>query len=376
MDLDKLVRVDVDIKESGYPVFIGFDYLSQIGELIEPYVRSKKIFIITDDLVSMLYLPMVKESLEKADFDVYELVVPQGERSKTLDQAGKLLERILKTGCDRHCTIVSLGGGVVGDLAGFCASVLLRGIDFIQIPTTLLAQTDSSVGGKTAVNTEAGKNLIGTFHQPKAVFIDVHTLKTLDPQQVIAGFAEVVKYGLALNADFWNWLVDSGERVVALDETACMYAVKQSCRIKAAVVAEDEFEQTGLRSLLNYGHTFGHAIEAVAGMRGSILHGEAIAMGSVLAAWLSADMQLCSQDVPEKIKEQYEKWGLPTQFNALKISEMLSYMKKDKKTMGMQLNFVLLENIGHSVLVHNINPADVEKVLYEKGRKRNAISYY
>lgn len=376
MDLDKLVRLDVNVKEHGYPVFIGSDYLMRIGELIGPYVQSKKVFIITDDLVSMLYLPMVKESLEKAEFDVYALTVPQGERSKTLEQAGKLLERILKIGCDRHCTIVSLGGGVVGDLAGFCASVLLRGVDFIQIPTTLLAQTDSSVGGKTAVNTEAGKNLIGTFHQPKAVFIDVHTLKTLDPQQVMAGFAEVVKYGLALNADFWDWLVDSGKQVVDLDKAACMYAVEQSCRIKAAVVAEDEFEQTGLRSLLNYGHTFGHAIEAVSGMRGSILHGEAIAIGSVLAAWLSADMGLCGQDVPKKVKEQYEKWGLPTQFDALKISELLSYMKKDKKTMGMQLNFVLLEGIGSSILVHNINPADVEKVLYEKGRKRNAVSYY
>ncbi len=376
MDLDKLVQVDVNVKEFGYPVFIGSDYLMHIGELIGPYVRSKKIFIITDDLVSMLYLPMVKDSLEKAGFDVYALTVPQGERSKTLEQAGKLLERILKIGCDRHSAIVSLGGGVVGDLAGFCASVLLRGVDFIQIPTTLLSQTDSSVGGKTAVNTAAGKNLVGTFHQPKAVFIDVHTLKTLDQQQVIAGFAEVVKYGLALNVDFWNWLVDSGEQVVALDESACMYAVEQSCRIKAAVVAEDEFEQTGLRSLLNFGHTFGHAIEAVAGMRGSILHGEAIAIGSVLAAWLSADMQLCEQSVPKKIKEQYEKWGLPTQFDALKVSELLSYMKKDKKTMGMQLNFVLLEEIGSSILVHNINPADVEKVLYEKGRKRNAVSYY
>lgn len=376
MDLDKLVRLDVNVKEHGYPVFIGSDYLMRIGELIGPYVQSEKVFIITDDLVSMLYLPMVKESLEKAEFDVYALTVPQGERSKTLEQAGKLLGRILKIGCDRHCTIVSLGGGVVGDLAGFCASVLLRGVDFIQIPTTLLAQTDSSVGGKTAVNTEAGKNLIGTFHQPKAVFIDVHTLKTLDPQQVMAGFAEVVKYGLALNADFWDWLVDSGKQVVDLDEAACMYAVEQSCRIKAAVVAEDEFEQTGLRSLLNYGHTFGHAIEAVSGMRGSILHGEAIAIGSVLAAWLSADMGLCGQDVPKKVKEQYEKWGLPTQFDALKISELLSYMKKDKKTMGMQLNFVLLEGIGSSILVHNINPADVEKVLYEKGRKRNAVSYY
>ena len=376
MTIEELKRVDVKAKDVEYPVFIGSDFLPQIGELIKPYVNSKKIFIITDDLVSMLYLPMVKESLEAAEFDVYALSIPQGEGSKTLDQAGKLIERILKIGCDRSCTVVSLGGGVVGDLAGFCASVLLRGIDFIQIPTTLLSQTDSSVGGKTAVNTQAGKNLIGTFHQPKAVFIDVHTLKTLDAQQVLAGFAEVVKYGLALNSDFWDWLIEGGSQVLALQEEACMYAVEESCRIKAVVVAEDEFEQTGLRSLLNYGHTFGHAIEGVAGLRGSILHGEAIAIGSVLAAWLSADMGLCDQDLPAKIKKQYEHWGLPTQFDALKISDILTYMKKDKKTMGMQLNFVLLESIGHSLLVHNINPSDVEKVLYEKGRKRNAVSFY
>lgn len=376
MNFDELAQVKVELKDHSYPVFIGSDFLSQIGNFIEPYVRSKKLFIITDDLVSMLYLPMVKESLEKAEYDVHALTVPQGEISKSLDQAGKLLERILKIGCDRQCAIISLGGGVVGDLAGFCASVLLRGVDFIQIPTTLLSQTDSSIGGKTAVNTAAGKNLIGTFHQPKAVFIDVHTLKTLDAQQVLAGFAEVVKYGLALNADFWNWLVENGEQVIALDETACMYAVEQSCLIKASIVAEDEFEQTGLRSLLNYGHTIGHAIEAVAGMRGSILHGEAIAIGSVLAAWLAANIGLCRQEIPKKITEQYEKWGLPTQFDSLKITELMSYMKKDKKTMGMQLNFVLLEDIGRSVLVHNINHADVERVLSEKGRKRNAFSYY
>ena len=376
MNLDELKRVDVDLKEHGYPVFIGSDFLSQIGDLIGPYVQSKKLFIITDELVSMLYLPMVEESLDKAEFDFHVLTVPQGEMSKSLSQAGKLLERILKIGCDRQTAIVSLGGGVVGDLAGFCASVLLRGIDFIQIPTTLLSQTDSSVGGKTAVNAEAGKNLIGSFHQPKAVFIDVHTLKTLDPQQVLAGFAEVVKYGLALNVDFWNWLVDGGEQVLALDETACMYAVEQSCRIKASIVVADEFERNGLRSLLNFGHTFGHAIEAAAGLRGTILHGDAIAIGSVLAAWLSAEMKLCSGETAQKVAEQYEKWGLPTQFGSLKISEMLSSMKKDKKTKGMQLNFVLMEDIGNSLLVHNINPADVEKILYEKGRKKSVVSYY
>ncbi len=376
MNFDELLQVKVELKEKSYPIFIGSDFLMRIGELIEPYVRSRKLFIITDDLVSMLYLPMVEESLRKAQYDVYSLTVPQGESSKSLEQADGLLENILKIGCDRQCAIISLGGGVVGDLAGFCASVLLRGVDFIQIPTTLLSQTDSSVGGKTAVNTTIGKNLIGTFHQPKAVFIDVHTLKTLDSQQVLAGFAEVAKYGLALNADFWNWLVDNGEQVIGLEETACISAVEQCCVIKSAVVAGDELEQTGLRSLLNYGHTIGHAIEAGAGMRGTILHGEAVAIGSVLATWLSAELNLCDQEIPVQITEQYKKWGLPVQYEYLKTPDLLSSMKKDKKVKGGHLNFVLLEKIGHSVLVEDIDPADVEKVLDEKGRKKHEFSYY
>lgn len=376
MDFDGLVRVDVGLKEHGYPIYIGTDFLTRVGEMMKPFARSSKVFVIMDNLVGALYLPMVKTSLEQAGFTVFDLVVPQGEASKSFDRAKELLERILKTGCDRQSVVVALGGGVVGDLAGFCASLLLRGVDFIQIPTTLLAQTDSSVGGKTAVNTAVGKNLVGTFHQPKAVFIDVSTLKTLDPQQILAGFAEVVKYGLALNADFWNWLVDNGESVLALDDTVLSYAVEQCCRIKTAVVEADEFEETGLRALLNYGHTIGHAIESVSGLRGSILHGEAVAIGSVLAAYLSADLGLCDAGLPDAVAQQYEKWGLPTHFDALKVSELMTAMHRDKKTTGSHLNFVLLEGIGSGVLVHDIEPNAVIKVLNEKGRKKNDFSYY
>lgn len=376
MDFDGLVRVDVGLKEHGYPIYIGTDFLTRVGEMMKPFARSSKVFVITDNLVGALYLPMVKTSLEQAGFTVFDLVVPQGEASKSFDRAKELLERILKTGCDRQSVVVALGGGVVGDLAGFCASLLLRGVDFIQIPTTLLAQTDSSVGGKTAVNTAVGKNLVGTFHQPKAVFIDVSTLKTLDPQQILAGFAEVVKYGLALNADFWNWLVDNGESVLVLDDTVLSYAVEQCCRIKTAVVEADEFEETGLRALLNYGHTIGHAIESVSGLRGSILHGEAVAIGSVLAAYLSADLGLCDAGLPDAVAQQYEKWGLPTRFDALKVSELMTAMHRDKKTTGSHLNFVLLEGIGSGVLVHDIEPDAVIKVLNEKGRKKNDFSYY
>ena len=377
MTVENLTRVDVGLNEKSYPIFIGSDFLENIGTLIEPYTRSKKVFVITDTLVEMLYMPLVQPSLENAGYEVYVLTVEQGEHSKSFKEAEKILERMLKIGCDRRTVVISLGGGVIGDLAGFCASILLRGVDFIQIPTTLLAQTDSSVGGKTAVNSTAGKNLIGTFHQPKAVFIDVHTLKTLDGQQMLAGFAEVVKYGLVLNADFWKWLEISGEQVLALDEEACRYAIEQSCRIKAAVVTADEFEETGLRSLLNFGHTIGHAIEAVTGLRGSILHGEAVAIGSVLAAWLSANMQICPPDLPEKITAQYEKWGLPVQFeSSLKNSDLVAFMKKDKKTTGNQLNFVLLESIGQGELVQDIPIPDVERILNEKGRQKNGFSFY
>ncbi|MBR1777633.1 MAG: 3-dehydroquinate synthase [Alphaproteobacteria bacterium] len=377
MTLEELTRVDVNLHEKAYPIFIGADFLAHIGSLIKPYTRSKKVFLITDSLVELLYLPLVQESLESAGFEVYVLTVEQGEGSKTLKEAEKLLDKMLKIGCDRQSAIISLGGGVVGDLAGFCASVLLRGVDFIQIPTTLLAQTDSSVGGKTGVNMAAGKNLVGSFYQPKAVFIDVHTLKTLDGQQILAGFAEVVKYGLALNADFWHWLEKMGDYVVSLDNDACRYAVEQCCRIKAAIVAEDEFEKTGLRSLLNFGHTIGHAIEACAGMRGSILHGEAVAIGSVLATWVSAGMQLCSSETAAKVTAQFEKWGLPTQFDStLKNTDLIAFMKKDKKTTRNQLNFILLEDIGSGVLVHDIPVEAVEKVFNEKGRKKHGFSFY
>lgn len=377
MSLEDITRVDVELGKQSYPIFIGSDFLADLGILLRPYTHSKKIFVITDKLVEMLYIPLVLKGLEDEGYEVHVLSVPQGEISKSLKEAEKLIEKILKIGCDRKSVILSVGGGVVGDLAGFCASILLRGIDFIQVPTTLLAQTDSSVGGKTAVNSAFGKNLIGTFHQPKAVFIDVHTLKTLDAQQVMAGFGEVVKYGVALNADFWNWLVLNGDSVTELDDDCCRYAIEQCCRIKAAVVSADEFEENGARALLNYGHTFGHAIEGVAGMRGSILHGEAVAIGSVLAAWLSADMGVCAPELPFKIAAQYEKWGLPVRFDALlKNSELTAFMRKDKKVRDGKLNFVLLEQIGKGVLAENVSMENVEKVLNEKGRTKNGFSFY
>ncbi len=369
MSEENLIQIDIDLGAKSYPIFIGSNFLPNIAEMIKPYVRSDKLFVITDELVDALYLPYMMDALED-EYDVQVLALPPGEQTKTLEMADMVIERILKSGCDRLSTIVSVGGGVIGDLAGFCASVLLRGIDFIQIPTTLLAQTDSSVGGKTAVNTPVGKNLIGTFHQPKAVFIDVSTLKTLDPQHVLAGFAEVAKYGLILSEDFWTWLKENGKNVLALEETACMYAVEQACRLKAAIVSADEFEENGLRALLNYGHTVGHAVEAASGMNGSILHGEAVAIGGIVAAYLSATLGLCDERLPDQIKKTYEDWGLQTSIKiSIKTQDLIARMQKDKKAIDGHLNFVLLEQIGQGVLVNDVSTEIVSEILNTKGRK-------
>lgn len=364
--MSELIQIDIDLGRRSYPVFIGHDYLMNTADLIKPYIRSEKVFLITDEIVGLLYLPLVRNSLESAGMKVSVLTVPAGESSKSFAQAEKILEKILKTGCDRHSVIISLGGGVVGDLAGFCASVLLRGIDFIQIPTTLLSQTDSSVGGKTGINTLAGKNLVGTFHQPKAVLVDVYTLKTLDHQQVLAGYAEVAKYGLIQDKSFWEWLENNAEKIISMDEEACLYAVEQSCRIKAGVVMNDEFEEKGLRALLNFGHTFGHAFEAASGMNGAILHGEAVAAGSVMAARLSEKLKLCPAGISGRIREHYKKMGLPTSFHSFKTSELLSWMKKDKKTLSDKLNLVLLKDIGRAVVMKSVPVKEIEEVLEER----------
>lgn len=360
-----LKTVRVDLREHAYPVFVGGGFLDTVGDRALPFLRSKKVFVVTDDVVERLYLKRVADSFERAGVETRAVVVEHGEKSKTLETAQRVMEQILNDGCDRTCAVASLGGGVVGDLAGFCASLLLRGIDFIQIPTTLLAQTDSSVGGKTAVDARAGKNLIGTFHQPKAVFIDVDTLKTLDSRQVRAGFAEVAKYGLVLDGDFWAWLEQNGEKVLNSDADACVAAVERCCAVKAAVVADDEFERTGRRALLNFGHTLGHAVESASRM--TVLHGEGVAAGCVFAAALSAAAGECAPDVPEKIAKRFEKWGLPTRFNEYGAAELIPFMKKDKKASRGRLNFVLLKSVGDGFLKRDVDPALVEKTLNAEG---------
>ncbi len=355
--------VRIELGERSYPLFIGKGILGHAGELLRPYVRSRSAFIITDRNVETLYLTKLTDCLSAAGFSVRSFVVPASETSKSFAAAEGLLEAILEAGCDRHSFLVALGGGVVGDLTGFCASVLLRGIDFVQVPTTLLSQVDSSVGGKTAVNARAGKNLIGSFHQPRAVLIDTETLYTLDSRQMRAGYAEVAKYGLISDASFWKELEEKGRDVLALDDEACRFAIERSCRIKAEVVAADEKEETGCRALLNLGHTFGHAFEAESGMDGTILHGEGVAVGCVAAAELSARLGMCGAETAERIRAHFRAAGLPVSVPAYPVPDLLAHMEKDKKTLDGRLNFVLLKSIGEAVLVRDVDRCLVSETL-------------
>lgn len=357
--------IPIDLGDRSYPIFIGSGLLQNAADFIISHVRSKKAFIITDEKVAPLYLKTVQTGLEIEGFTVVPFIVPAGESSKSFARTEELVNGILEAGCDRHSVLISLGGGVVGDLGGFCASILLRGIDYIQIPTTLLSQTDSSVGGKTAINTKAGKNLIGTFHQPKAVLIDTDTLQSLDRRQLLAGYAEVAKYGLILKKDFWEWLEQNGSKVIDLDPQACLYAIEQSCRCKAEFVTADEQETKDIRALLNLGHTFGHAFEAASGMDGSILHGEGVAVGTICAAKLSVALGMLDLADMDRIMDFYKKAGLPTHFDSFNPSDLISLMMKDKKTLSSQLNFVLLKGIGEAVVVKNVSTALVEHVLKE-----------
>jgi 3-dehydroquinate synthase len=272
----------VDLGDRSYPIFIGQNLLAQ-KSLVTPYVKAKQVMIVTNETVAPLYLQQTLALFD--DFQVEQVILPDGEQYKNLTVLNNIFDRLLTQRCDRQVTLVALGGGVIGDMTGFAAACYQRGVPFIQIPTTVLSQVDSSVGGKTGVNHPQGKNMIGAFHQPQCVLIDIETLKTLEPRQLSAGLAEVVKYGLINDAAFFTWLEQNTQGLLNLEPDVIAYAIERSCLDKANVVAQDEKEK-GMRALLNLGHTFGHTIEAGMGY-GQVLHGEAVAIGMVLAAKMS-----------------------------------------------------------------------------------------
>ncbi len=367
------LRLTVGLGERGYEILVGEGLLGAAGGLIAPAIPARRAVIVTDEMVGPLHLPALRRGLEAAGIAVAaEIAVPPGEASKGMARLAEVLEAMLAAGVDRRTAVIALGGGVVGDLAGFAAAVALRGLPFVQVPTTLLAQVDSSVGGKTGVNLAAGKNLAGAFHQPRIVLADTATLATLPPRELRAGYAEVAKHGL-LQGPLWHWCEAHGRRVVAGDPAALAHAVVESCRLKAAVVAEDEREESaeGGRALLNLGHTFAHAFEAECGYGGALLHGEAVAVGLGLAAALSARLGHCSQEWPGRVMQHLADCGLPSRIRDLPrrfaAEALLARMARDKKVRDGAMRFVLLRGPGEVFTTAEVPREVVAALLRDEG---------
>ncbi len=341
----------VDLGERSYPIHIGPGLLEQTEWLLS-HLPQKRVAIVTNTTVAPLYLEKLSRPLRAAGVDVVPIILPDGEEYKDWQTLNRIFDELLGHRAERKTTLIALGGGVVGDMTGFAAASYQRGAPFIQVPTTLLAQVDSSVGGKTGINHPLGKNMIGAFYQPKAVIADTDTLKTLPARELSAGLAEIIKYGLIWDADFFAWLESHMAALRALDPGAISYAIYRSCEIKAQVVAADEREN-GLRALLNLGHTFGHAIEAGMGY-GNWLHGEAVGAGMVLAGRLSLRLGLIAADAQARIEALVAAAGLPVEVPALGLDQYLSYMGVDKKVEGGRIRFVLLKRIGEAFVTAEV----------------------
>jgi 3-dehydroquinate synthase len=331
--------LNVELGDRSYPIMIGQGLLGG-GFDLAGFVRGNDCLVVTNETVGPLYLDSLLEDLEgKA---AHSIALPDGEAYKTLATMQSILDELVQAGANRDTTVIALGGGVVGDIAGFAAACYMRGVAFVQVPTTLLAQVDSSVGGKTGVNHEKGKNLVGAFHQPQVVLIDTETLSTLPDRELRAGIAEVIKYGAICDANFFAWLEDNMQALLARDPRALAHAIRRSCELKAGVVAEDERE-AGRRAILNFGHTFGHAIEHCQGY-GEWLHGEAVAAGMIMAARLSG---IAGADI-DRLRRLVAAAGLPVEPPAIAAEDWMAAMGMDKKVQGKRLRFVLLDAIGSS----------------------------
>jgi 3-dehydroquinate synthase len=356
--------VNVALGERSYPIHIGSNLLEG-ADLLLPHLAQPRVAVVTNDVVGPLYLAPLRRGLAQAGVAMVEITVADGERYKNWETLNQILDRLLAQRCERKTTLIALGGGVIGDLTGFAAAIYLRGVPFMQVPTTLLAQVDSSVGGKTGINHPLGKNMIGAFYQPKLVLADTATLNTLPVRELAAGLAEVIKYGLILDAGFFDWLEGNMAKLVARDADALAYAIRRSCEIKAEVVAGDERE-TGARALLNLGHTFGHAIEAGLGY-GTWLHGEAVAAGTVLAARLSQRMGLLQSADLARVESLLAQAGLPVRAPALGVERYLDLMGADKKVEGGKLRLILLRRIGEAFFTGDF-PQDALRTVLDVGQ--------
>jgi len=354
-----------------YDVVVGRGLLAQAGERIAPFARGRTV-IVSDQTVAALHGPALMASLERAGVRSEMIAVPPGEGSKSFAELERLMDRLLAAGLDRKDVVVALGGGVVGDLAGLAAALYMRGIDFVQVPTTLLAQVDSSVGGKTAIDTPRGKNMVGAFHQPRLVLADIDVLGTLPPVQLRSGWAEVLKHGLICDAAFFDWLAGEGAGGATGDPVALERAVVRSVEIKSAIVSEDERE-AGRRALLNLGHTFGHAVEAELGFEEAALaHGEAVALGCVLAFGYSVRRGLCAPEDAERVRQVVAAAGLPTtlaQAGEFEADRLLALMAGDKKAEGGRLTLVLARGIGDAFVEKTVDAHDLKAFLIEAGAR-------
>ena len=344
--------LQVDLGARTYPIYIGEDLLSQ-ASLYSKHLSSNDVVIITNETVAPLYLNQICSALENKN--IRSIILPDGESYKNLATMESIFTEMLTNRCARDTTIVALGGGVIGDISGFAAACYQRGINFIQVPTTLLSQVDSSVGGKTGVNHALGKNMIGAFYQPKCVIADIGTLHTLPQRELSAGIAEVIKYGVLGDLEFFEWLEANVKKLVELNNDALMYAIQRSCQCKADIVASDEQEKSGRRALLNLGHTFGHAIETGMGY-GNWLHGEAVGCGMVVAAEFSQRIGLISKSDVKKISTLISQANLPTTLpDELTSDQIIDLMAIDKKVKDGKLHLVLLNSIGDAILTSNFD---------------------
>ncbi len=361
--------VPVELGARSYDIKIGGGLITRAGELAAPVLRQKRAIVITDTHVARLHLDALLQSLRGAGIAADSIVVPSGEATKSFTELESLCDQLLALKVERSTTLIALGGGVIGDITGFAAAILLRGIDFIQVPTTLLAQVDSSVGGKTGINTAHGKNLIGSFYQPRLVLADIEALDTLPRREMLAGYAEVVKYGLINDPAFFSWCEGHAAGLVSGEASARRHAIAASCKAKAAIVGADERESAD-RALLNLGHTFGHALEAECGYGDELLHGEAVAIGMVMAFDLSARLGLCPLEDAARVQRHLASLGLPTSPSWIdgrswSSGRLVEHMSRDKKVKNGRIGFVLARGIGQAFTPAYADLSDVEAMLDE-----------
>jgi 3-dehydroquinate synthase len=355
-------NIRVELGERSYNISIGSNILDNIGDALKSLDLSPKVAMVSNPTVLELYGERVANSIKEAGFDLLTVTVPDGEEYKDLLWLHHIYDELLSHKLDRSSALIALGGGVIGDMTGFAASTYMRGIAYIQVPTTLLAQVDSSVGGKTGVNHKLGKNMIGTFWQPRLVWVDIETLRTLSRKELLAGLAEVIKYGIIYDRELFDFLADNKDRILGLDSEALTHIIQRSCEIKAAVVAKDERE-AGLRAILNYGHTIGHAIETVTEYK-RFLHGEAVAIGMYLEARLSRMLNLIDEGQVSRIKQVIDSYGLPSEKPAnINAHSIFLSMQLDKKAVAGELKFILPEKIGSVRIYKGVSEELLREVL-------------